>query len=70
MTVMTETGTADVDVPAAMQTAPSLDDAQIAAMVRLAVRLETLLGYAVDVECAIARDQLFLLQCRPITTLG
>jgi hypothetical protein len=29
-----------------------------------------LLGHAVDVECAIAGDELFLLQCRPITTLG
>ena len=70
MTVMTETGTADADVPVDLRIAPSLTDAEISAMVQLAVRLETLLGYAVDVECAIARNELFLLQCRPITTLG
>ena len=70
MTVMTETGTADIDVPAEKRTASSLDDAEISAMVQLAVRLETLLGHAVDVECAIERGELYLLQCRPITTLG
>ncbi len=70
MTVMTETGTADVDVPPAMRATPSLDDAQVLAIVQLATRLEAHLGHAVDVECAIAGGELFLLQCRPITTLG
>ena len=70
MTVMTETGTADVDVPPSMRTEPSLDDEQVFAMVQLATRLEAHLGHAVDVECAIAGGELFLLQCRPITTLG
>lgn len=70
MTVMTETGTADVPVAPALRTTASLDDAQALAMAQLAVRLETHLGYAVDVECAFAGGALFLLQCRPITTLG
>ena len=70
MTVMTDTGTADVDVPETLRMKSSLDDAQIAAIVELALRLEALLHHPVDVECAIARGELFLLQCRPITTLG
>jgi pyruvate,water dikinase len=70
MTVMTETGTAEAEVPLDLQTASSLDDSQIIEMVQLALMLENAVGHAVDVECAIARDTLYLLQCRPITTLG
>jgi len=70
MTVMTETGTADADVPEALQSVSSLDDGQILEMARLAIMLEDTVGHAVDVECAIARSTLYLLQCRPITTLG
>lgn len=69
MTVMTGDGTMEVDVPPELQMVPSLDDEQIRAMTQLALRLEQLLGHPVDVECAIANKQLFLLQCRPITTL-
>jgi len=32
--------------------------------------LEEAAGYPVDLECAIADNELYLLQCRPITTLG
>lgn len=70
MTVMTETGTAEADVPLDLQTASSLDDAQIREMAQLALMLENAVGHAVDVECAIAGHALYLLQCRPITTLG
>lgn len=70
MTVITQTGTAEADVPADRQTASSLDDAQIREVAQLAVMLENAVGYAVDVECAVAGNVLYLLQCRPITTLG
>lgn len=70
MTVLTDTGTTDVEVPAALQMKPSLDDAQIREMAQLAVVLERAIGQPVDIECAIARNVLHLLQCRPITTLG
>ncbi len=69
MTVMTETGTAEADVPSDLQTRSSLDDAQIREVAQLAVMLESAVGHAVDVECAIAGNVLYLLQCRPITTL-
>lgn len=69
MVVATEAGTIELDVPADMQLAPSLTDTQLQDVASLAVRLEGHLGHAVDVECAIAAGELFLLQCRPITTL-
>jgi pyruvate,water dikinase len=38
-------------------------------MARLAVALEGRMGWPVDVECAYSHGRLYLLQCRPITTL-
>jgi pyruvate,water dikinase len=70
MTVMTEAGTSEVAVPPELQTASSLDDVQVREVAQLAMMLEIAVGYAVDVECAIAANALYLLQCRPITTLG
>ena len=70
MTVMTNGGTADAEVPAELQSKPSLTDDEIAEMAGLAISLEKMNGHAVDVECAIATNKLYLLQCRPITTLG
>jgi len=70
MTVMAEGGTSEVAVPSPLRSQPSLTGAQVDAMGRLAVKLEAAMGWPVDVECAIAYDELYLLQCRPITTLG
>jgi pyruvate,water dikinase len=70
MTVMTDGGTDERDVPDALRLKPSLADDEIVSIARLAVSLEALAGHAVDVECAIARSTLYVLQCRPITTLG
>jgi pyruvate,water dikinase len=70
MTVVTDAGTTEVDVPHELQHRCSLSDDQLRAMTELAVKLERAVGYAVDIECAIAQDTLYLLQCRPITTLG
>jgi phosphoenolpyruvate synthase/pyruvate phosphate dikinase len=70
MTVMAHTGTQDADVPESLRAAPSLTDAEIAEITRLAIALERDAGHPVDVECAIADRMLYLLQSRPITTLG
>ena len=70
MTVMTEGGTAEVEVPVELQSASSLADEQVLAITELALKLERAVGHPVDVECAIADGTLYLLQCRPITTLG
>lgn len=47
----------------------ALSDDDARAIARLVVELEEHSAGAVDVECAIARGELFLLQCRPVTTL-
>jgi pyruvate,water dikinase len=70
MTVAVPAGTREVDVPRLLRRRPALDDAGAAAMARLAVQLEGEMGWPVDVECAIRGDRLYLLQCRPVTTLA
>jgi pyruvate,water dikinase len=69
MTVSVPGGTREVDVPRFLREQPVLDDGKAAAMARLAVDLEATMGWPVDVECAFEGEQLYLLQCRPITTL-
>lgn len=69
MSVLSDIGTCEVDVPAARKHASSLTEAQIMEIGKLATALETASGFPVDIECAFAGDVLYLLQCRPITTL-
>ena len=69
MTVRAPGGTAEVDVPRLLRRRPSLDDGRLAALARLALDLEATMGWPVDLECAFRGDELYLLQCRPITTL-
>jgi pyruvate,water dikinase len=70
MTMLADMGTEDVHVPADKQTAPCLDDAMVSEIGNLAAMLEAAMGSPVDIECAFAGNVLYLLQCRPITTLG
>ena len=54
-------------------TGPALgafDERQARAVAKLVLALGVENGHNVDVECAFANDELFLLQCRPITTLA
>lgn len=69
MTVLTPDGTREVDVPRFLRAQPALKGEQAVEMARLGTALERGMGHPVDVECAYAAGQLFLLQCRPITTL-
>jgi pyruvate,water dikinase len=70
MTIATEHGCREVDVPRVLRTVPSLAWEQVSEVARLAARLERQTGYPVDIECAYAASRLYLLQCRPITTLN
>ena len=63
-----ENGISDVDIPKVMADTPVLTDQQIIQNAKLAQRLETDFHMNVDIECAWKADDLFLLQCRPITT--
>jgi phosphoenolpyruvate synthase/pyruvate phosphate dikinase len=70
MTVAVAGGTREVDVPRLLQSRACLSDVQVLEMARLARDLEQTMGWPVDLECAYRDDLLYLLQCRPITTLG
>ena len=69
MTVLTEGGTEEVRVPRAQRQAPSLDDEKTGEIAKLAIGLEEEMGWPVDLEFAYYANDLYLLQCRPITTL-
>ena len=69
MTVSAPGGTCEVDVPHFLRLQASLNDEQVIEMAKLALTLELTMEHPVDVECAYAGGELYLLQCRPITTL-
>jgi phosphoenolpyruvate synthase/pyruvate phosphate dikinase len=69
MTVSAPGGTHEVDVPRFLRNATSLNDEQVIEMAKLVLTLELTMKHPVDVECAYAGGELYLLQCRPITTL-
>jgi len=69
MTVSAPYGTQEVDVPRFLRTETCLTDEQVIEMAKLVLTLETTMEHPVDVECAYADGELYLLQCRPITTL-
>jgi phosphoenolpyruvate synthase/pyruvate phosphate dikinase len=69
MTVSVPGGTREVEVPHFMRNEASLSDEQIFEMAKLALTVEITMDHPVDVECAYADGKLYLLQCRPITTL-
>ena len=70
MTVLVPDGTKEVPVPRFMRSQPTLSDEQVIALARLAISLEDQMGWPVDVESAYCGEELFLLQCRLITTLN
>ena len=69
MTVSAPHGTQEVEVPRFLRTETCLTDEQVVKMAKLALTLETTMEHPVDIECAYASGDLYLLQCRPITTL-
>lgn len=68
MTVLAKTGTREVPVLRTLRARPSLADSHVRELAALAVHLEELMGWPVDLECAYQAEQLYLLQCRPVTT--
>jgi pyruvate,water dikinase len=69
MTVAVTGGTREVTVPRLLRERASLSRVQVTELAQLAVEIEGNMGRPVDIETAYAREELFLLQCRPITTL-
>jgi pyruvate,water dikinase len=70
MTVAVDGGTREVDAPRLLRGQPALSTEQVRALAQLSIRLEEAMEWPVDVECACSGERLYLLQCRPITTLG
>lgn len=69
MTVMVANGTQELSVPRLMRGQPAITDAQAIEMAQLALKLETEMGWPVDIECAYQDNTLYLLQCRSVTTV-
>jgi phosphoenolpyruvate synthase/pyruvate phosphate dikinase len=70
MTVALDGGTREVDTPRFLRGQPALSIEQVRVLAQLGIRLEQAMDWPVDVECAFSDGHLYLLQCRPITTLG
>ena len=70
MSVPVSQGTEEVDVPRSLRSRPALEDSQVVELARLAVALESTMGWPVDLECSYHAGKLYLLQCRPVTTIG
>ena len=63
-------GTTEVAVEDALRSAPCISDTHLAALNELAERCARVWGPALDIEWALGSDDaIYLLQCRPITTL-
>lgn len=69
MTVSALGGTREVEVPDFLRNEASLNDEQVVELAKLALTLEATMEHPVDIEGAYAAGVLYLLQCRPITTL-
>lgn len=70
MTVSVPRGTEEVDVPMFLRRREVLEKTQLREMALLAVSLEARHQRPVDIECAYHGGKLYLLQCRPVTTLA
>ena len=68
MTVLSECGVRELPVPRALRARAVLRDMDLRELALLGLSLERRLGTPVDVECASHNDQIYLLQCRPITS--
>lgn len=69
MTVIIADGTREVPIPRPMRRQQVLSNAQVIEIAQLAQTLEKQMGWAVDIECAYHEETLYLLQCRPISTI-
>jgi pyruvate, water dikinase len=70
MTVAATGETREVAVPRLLRERASLSRAHVTELAELAVELEEKMGQPVDIETAFAGDLVYLLQCRPVTTLN
>jgi phosphoenolpyruvate synthase/pyruvate phosphate dikinase len=67
MTILWATGVKQMPTPRPMRSQAVLSAPQIQEVTRLTIQLEAEMEWPVDVEAAYRHNQLYLLQCRPIT---
>ena len=70
MTVPVAGGTNEVAVDSQKRARAALSNEQIGEIIRTGCRIESLFGRPQDIEWAMAGEQLYILQARPITTLA
>jgi pyruvate,water dikinase len=70
MSIATRSGLQVIEVPAVRRLCQALDGQEIAEICDYALSAEAEFGYPLDIEWAIARGKVFLLQCRPITKVS
>jgi len=70
MTVLAPNGTREVAVPGVLSDQPVINNTQTIEIARLVLALESETGWPADIECAFKGETLYLLQCRPITTIA
>ena len=68
VTVPTRGGVVEQDVPAGLRRQAVLSDANIMRLFQLGLAIEQLFHAPQDIEWALAEEQVFVLQARPITT--
>lgn len=64
-----EGGTVEEHVAPDRRAIPSLSDSQLAQLTALGIQVEAHYAVPMDIEWALVRDKIYLLQARPITTL-
>ncbi|MBN2148283.1 MAG: hypothetical protein JW726_12920 [Anaerolineales bacterium] len=69
MTVRTAGGTTEQPVPEEQRNLATLNEAQVARLVKLANQIEVLYGAPQDIEWCQSGGELYILQSRPITSL-
>ncbi len=69
MTVRTSEGTREEAVPQERRNQAALSPAQAAELARLGVQIEKLYGQPMDIEWALHKGRVFIVQARPITAL-
>ncbi len=69
MTILKPSGVQEVTVPRLMQRQPVLNADRLGQIAQMTRTLEARSGWPADIECAFSGKNLYLLQCRPITTL-
>jgi phosphoenolpyruvate synthase/pyruvate phosphate dikinase len=70
ITVLTETGTREEPLNDARRRSQVLKEAQVAELAGLALRIENFYGSPQDIEWCFANGRFYIVQSRPITTLG